>query len=193
MDEKTESGHCSQLRTLILYWSATGNTRKVAEAIERGAMNAGSEPVVVPIKDAGDVELHDFDLVFIGCPSYSFLPPEPVLRYVRQKMSHHRDRGDIRPQAPKLPGKKAVVFVTYSGPHTGIAEATPVGAYLGQFLAHLGFDVVDEWYVVGEFHGNEELSTLGCLGDIRGRPNEEDLSRVEGQAEALVRRCAQMA
>lgn len=191
MNQRTQNERHTKLRALILYWSATGNTRKVAGAIERGVRNAGIEPVVMAVKDAGDVELYEFELVFVGCPSYSFLPPEPVLRYVRQKMSHHRDRGDIRPKAPKLPGKKAVVFVTYSGPHTGIAEATPVGKYLGQFLAHLGFDVLDEWYVVGEFHGNEELSTLGCLGDIRGRPNQEDLSGIERQAEALVRRCGQ--
>ena len=168
-------------RVLILYWSATGNTEKVAKAIERGARRAGASPSVMKIADAADLDLHEYDLVFMGAPSHSFLPPEPVLRYVKDRMRYHRERGDIKPRAPKIPGKRAVVFVTYSGPHTGIDEAIPVGKYLGQFLAHLGFEVLDEWYVVGEFHGNEVNSTQGRLGDIRCRPNAEDLARIEQQ------------
>ena len=108
-------------------------------------------------------------------------------------MKHHRDRGDIKPGAPRVPGKRAVVFVTYSGPHTGIAEAIPVGKYLGQFFEHIGFEVVDEWYCVGEFHGRLNLSTMGRLGDIRGRPNAEDLARIEHDTTALVNRCRLLA
>ena len=54
-----------------------------------------------------------------------------------------------------------------------------------KFLEHLGFAVLDEWYVVGEFHGSEELSIRGRLGDIRGRPNEEDLREVKQDAVRL--------
>jgi hypothetical protein len=172
---------------LILYWSATGNTEKVVRAIERGLLDEGVKPSVVNVTEADRTDLYDYDLVFLGCPSISFLPPEPVLRFVKRKMNFHRDQGDIKVLAPRVPGKQAVVFVTYSGPHTGIAEAIPVGKYLGQFLAHLGFAVLDEWYVVGEFHGNEEYSTRGCLGDIRGRPNDDDLARVARQAAQVAR------
>ena len=173
-------------RALILYWSATGNTAKVAEAIAQGLEGAGIRPTRAIVLDADTIDLYDYDLVFLGCPSYSFLPPEPVLRFVKRRMDHHRKRGDIKHRAPIIPGKRAVVFVTYSGPHTGIAEAIPVGKYLGQFFAHVGFDVLDEWYVVGEFHGSEANSTMGCLGDIRGRPNADDLAQVARQAAALI-------
>lgn len=40
---------------------------------------------------------------------------------------------------------------------------------------------------MGEFHGHEELSTKGKLGDIRGRPNEQDLSKVESDVRALIK------
>lgn len=174
-------------RVLVLYWSRTGNTEKVARAVERGAGQAGVTPVVMQVGQDGELDLHQYDLVFLGAPSYSFLPPEPVLRFVKDRMDFHRKRGDIKLQAPTIPGKRAVVFVTYSGPHTGIDEAVPVGKYLGQFLAHLGFQVVDEWYVVGEFHGNLDNSTHGRLGDIRGRPTADELARIEHQAAAAVR------
>ena len=78
-------------------------------------------------------------------------------------------------------------FFTYSGPHTGINEATPVGKYIGQFLEHLGFTVIDEWYILSEFHGWKEGSTKGKMGDIMGKPNEEELSTIKKNAENLAR------
>jgi hypothetical protein len=35
----------------------------------------------------------------------------------------------------------------------------PVGKYVGRYFEHLGFRVLDEWYVLSEFHGSEENST----------------------------------
>ena len=75
-----------------------------------------------------------------------------------------------------------MIFCTYSGPHTGIREATPAVLYAGQFFEHLGFRVLAEWYVVGEFHDSEEASTQGRLGDIRGLPSKEDLDKVKHDA-----------
>ncbi len=174
------------LKALVIYWSATGNTEKVAKAIERALVKAGIEPVVKKIKDAGDEEFFDYDIIFIGSPSYQFLPPEPVQEFMNEKMNVHRDRGDVKLGSPRIPGKTAVIFCTYSGPHTGIGEAIPAGEYLGQFFEHIGFDVAAKWYNVGEFHGREEFSTKGRLGDIRGRPNEQDLAEVEKNVAELI-------
>jgi hypothetical protein len=80
--------------------------------------------------------------------------------------------------APVIPGKKAVVFCTYSGPFTGMEAAVPCVKYMAQLFKHIGFEIAGEWYVVGEFHGNEERSTKGKLGDIRGRPNQADLEEI---------------
>jgi flavorubredoxin len=176
-----------KLKTLIIYWSATGNTAKVAGAIQKALVREGASPVVKKISETVEEELYQYDLVFLGSPSYQFLPPEPVLRFVKQKMKVHVERGDIKLCAPRIAGKTAVVFCTYSGPHTGIKEVTPVGEYLGQFLEHLGFDVAAKWYIVGEFHGQEDLSTRGRLGDIRGRPNQQDLAEVENNVAELIK------
>ncbi len=89
--------------------------------------------------------------------------------------------------ALKIPGKYALVFVTFSGPHVGIDEALPAGKYLVQEFEHLGFDVKGEWYIVGEFHGWKTGSTRGKMGDIRGRPNTEDLARIEKKAARLAK------
>lgn len=176
------------LKALVLYHSVTGNTKKVAQALQEGLEAGDCSVTVRAIADGVSEDLLDFDLVCIGTPSYQFLPHRVVLEFVAERMRLHSQRGDIRVRAPKRPGKSAVVFVTYSGQHTGFDEATTAGKYLAQFLAHLGFGVADEWYVVGEYHGNEEASTQGWLGDIRGRPNAADLAKVVEKAFGLARR-----
>ena len=174
-------------KALVIYWSATGNTKKVANAIQKALVSERVKPVVKKVDEAVEEELYQYDLIFLGTPSYQFLPPEPVQRFVKHKMKLHGERGDIKLCAPKITGKVAVVFCTYSGPHTGIKEATPVGECLGQFFEHIGFDVAAKWYIVGEFHGREDLSTKGKLGDIRGRPNQQDLSEVESNVSKLIK------
>jgi hypothetical protein len=56
---------------------------------------------------------------------------------------------------------------------------------MSQFFEHLGFTVIDEWYIVGEFHGSEENSTKGRLGDIRGKPTKQDLLKLKEAARQL--------
>ena len=175
------------LKTLILYWSATGNTEKVANTIRDTLVHEGITSTVRKVTDAMSEELYDYDLIFLGAPSYSFQPPEPVQKFIRAKMDLHRDRGDIKLGCPVIPGKTAVVFCTYSGPHTGIAEATPAGDYMGQFFEHLCFKVAGKWYTVGEFQGRDDLSTQGRLGDIRGRPNAKDLAEIESKVSSLLK------
>lgn len=176
-----------KLKALVVYYSATGNTKKIADAIQNRLIDERVESILVRVQDASEQELYDYDLVFLGSPSIEFLPAEPVIRFIKDKLKVHRERGDIKLGAPKIPGKTAVVFCTYSGPHTGIGEATTAGKYMRQFFEHLGFDVADEWYIVGQFRDWEEGNTMGRLGDIRGRPNEGDLSRVRNDVSKLVK------
>ena len=171
------------LSALVVYFSPGGNTKKVAEAITRGLESRGAEVTLRPMKEAQDEDFYAYDLVCLGVPSYRFSVPAPVYRYIGRQMS----RGRVRLRAPTLPGKWAVAFVTYSGPHTGIAEATPAGDHLAQMFRHLGFAVRGIWYTVGEFHEDRpgEFNLYGFLGDIRGRPNEHDLGVAESNAAGL--------
>lgn len=174
------------MQAAIIYWSRGGNTEKVAQAIREGLEKAGAEVSFYPLDAAADVDFYAYDLVCLGFPSYQWSPPEPMDKFLKEKFSAYRRQGRVKVSAPPLPGKHALIFCTYSGPHSGIREAVPAGLYAGQFFEHLGFTVLDEWYVVGEFHGSLENSTRGRLGNIRGRPNEEDLRQVRQDAAALV-------
>jgi len=177
---------------LILFSSATCNTKTVAEVIYRRLEKENVSSTCKMVRNAADIELYEYDLVFLGSPSIQWLPTKEVQSYIRRKMELHEGRGDLKlggakMYMPKIPGKRAVVFCTYSGPYTGKSAAIPCVKYMAQFFEHIGFEVAGEWYVVGEFHGHQERSTKGKLGDIRGRPNKRDLRRVENKVSRLVR------
>jgi hypothetical protein len=170
---------------LIIYWSKTGNTEKVANNIKDGLVEAGVTVILKKPEKAEEVDYFDYDLVCVGCPSYSWHPPEPMTTFLKKKFAAYRQQGKIKPSSPKVPGKKALVFVTWSGPHTGIEEAIPVGKDIRQYFEHIGFTVLDEWYVLSEFHGSLENSTQGLMGDIRGKPTIEQLKVIKDDSKRI--------
>lgn len=146
---------------------------------------AGVNVTVKKPDEAKDIDYFDYDLVCVGSPTYSWHLPEPMAGFLKKKFAEYKQKGTVRPSAPKIPGKNALVFVTYSGPHTGIEEATPVGKDIRQYFEHIGFNVIDEWYVLSEYHGSTENSTLGRLGDIRGRPTAEQLQVIKDDSKRI--------
>ncbi|NQT72476.1 MAG: flavodoxin domain-containing protein [Chloroflexi bacterium] len=173
--------------SLIIYFSKTGNTEKVALAIKDGLEKGGMDVTIKRVDEVMEENLFNYDLVCFGSPVLHSLPPPAMFEFIKRNEKRYRSDWEVHPSSPKIINKNALVFCTYSGPHCGINEALPVGKYLRQFFEHLGFDVKGEWYEVGEFHGWEEGSTKGRLGDIRGRPNPEDLTLVQLRAMQLAR------
>ncbi|MFO8090104.1 MAG: flavodoxin domain-containing protein [Desulfatiglandaceae bacterium] len=173
------------MKAVVLYWSKTGNTKKIAQTIMEALKEADVEVKLQGIDGTVDLDWFDYDLICLGFPSHQWHPPEEVVNYLQARSKIYRNKDMLKIGAPKIPGKYTLIFCTYSGPHTGIDEAIPAGKYAGQFFAHLGFSV-EECYIIGEFHGSEEKSTRGPLGDIRGRPNEDDLAKVKNQVFNLI-------
>ncbi|MEJ2240922.1 MAG: flavodoxin domain-containing protein [Candidatus Bathyarchaeota archaeon] len=175
-------------KAIILYWSNTGNTEKVAVAIKHGLEVAGIKVSIEKTIEANDIDYFDYDLVCIGTPSIQWHPPFQVTNFLLKKFDKYKEEKKIKECSPKIAGKYALIFCTYSGPHTGIKEAKPVGLYVSQFFEHLGFTVLDKWYILGEFHGSLDRSTKGKMGDIRGKPTKEELEKISQQATKLASR-----
>ena len=148
----------------------------------------GLTPEIVKIEKGTSVELYNYELVFLGSPVHAFLPAEPVIKFIHSQLDIHRKQEDIIPCSPVIPGKYAVCYCTFSGPHTGIREAVPAVKYMEQFFEHLRFSVLDEWYIPGEFRNKDILSTKGVLGDIRKRPDEKDLLNIERKLKNLLKK-----
>ena len=179
------------MKILNIYYSATGNTEKIANTIEATAVQEGHQVNTVKItKEANvDIELLDYDFVFVGSGVYQWLPGKPLQELFTKMLWKYFEKGEIRPSAPKRPDKRAVIYCTYGGVHTGINEAIPAVKYMGQLFDHLGFIIVAEWYFVGEYRSEKlaRFSMGGRMGNIKGRPNENDLRDVAERVKGILK------
>ncbi len=178
-------------RVLVLYYTMNGSTKRVAEKIAEGLSREEADISLITIAEAGDIDYFDYDLICLGFPSIHWHVPAPVEQYLKSQFQKHTKEGRIVPGAPRI-GKDAVLFCTYCGTHTGIKEAIPAVKYAGQFFEHVGFTIADEWYIVGEYKGNEPNNRYGRLGDVSGLPDDASLEMVCSAARNLASRlCAE--
>jgi len=178
------------MNVLNLYFSSTGNTEKVAIQIEDTVRELGHNVETVKVTSGNmDVDVLKFDFVFVGSGVYGQLPGKPMIELHRRLLQKYNDEGEVKPASPRRPSANVVVYCTYGGVHTGINEAIPAVKFMGQLYDHLGYSIVEEWYVVGEYKtdGLRNRSIGGRLGDIRGRPNTEDLKDVAEKVKGILK------
>ena len=53
----------------VVYWSGTGNTEMMAEAVAEGAKSKGAEVSLITASKFGPEQVHSFDGIAFGCPS----------------------------------------------------------------------------------------------------------------------------
>lgn len=56
------------MKIAVIYWSGTGNTQAMAEAIAKGIAEAGAEADVIEVSNAPET-LSAYDRVAFGCPA----------------------------------------------------------------------------------------------------------------------------
>lgn len=169
------------MNVLNLYFSSTGNTEKVAFRIQDTVRALGHEVETLKVTSGDmDVDVLKFDFVFVGSGVYGQLPGKPLIELHRRLLQKYNEEGEVKPASPRRPSANVVVYCTYGGVHTGVNEAIPAVKFMGQLYDHLGYNIVGEWYVVGEYKTDRfrDRSIGGRLGDIRGRPSTEDLREV---------------
>ena len=84
----------------VIYWSGTGNTRAMAEAVAEGAREAGADVSLLTCAEVNDISA--YDAVALGCPAMGAEELEdseflPMLESIE----------------PTLPGKKVALFGSY--------------------------------------------------------------------------------
>ncbi|MGM0681282.1 MAG: flavodoxin family protein [Thermodesulfobacteriota bacterium] len=179
------------MRILHLYHTSTGNTKKVAETIDKTLEDLGHEVESITVDkntEADGIDVLAYDHVFVGSGVYEWLPGKSMQDMFGKLRRKYAKAGEIKPGSPKRPDKKAVVYCTYGGVHTGMNEAVPAVKYMAQLFDHLGFIILDEWYVPGEYvlEKMAPFSQKGRMGDIRGRPDEHDLRAVAENVKGIL-------
>lgn len=86
----------------VVYWSGTGNTQAMAEAVAEGASEAGAEVTVFEAVDFSPEQMGAFDAVAFGCPSMG---------------AEQLEESEFEPMftecEPMLSGKRIALFGSY--------------------------------------------------------------------------------
>lgn len=178
------------MNVLNLYFSSTGNTEKVALRIRDTVRELGHKVETVKVTGKNmDVDILKFDLVFVGSGVYWQLPGKPMIELCKKLQQKYDERGEIKPASPRRPSAYVVVYCTYQGTHTGVSEAIPTVKFMGQLFDHLGYNILGEWYVVGEYKTGRSRNrpSHGRLGDVRGRPHTKDLKEVGEKVRGILK------
>ena len=57
------------MKTAVIYWSGTGNTEKMAEAVAAGARSAGAETSLLTASEFTAADVQAYDTLAFGCPA----------------------------------------------------------------------------------------------------------------------------
>lgn len=56
-------------KTAVVYWSGTGNTERMAQAVAQGIQEAGAQADVMVCDAFGPEQMNDYDAFAFGCPA----------------------------------------------------------------------------------------------------------------------------
>lgn len=90
------------MKAAVIYWSSTGNTEAMAQAVAEGAKNAGAEVDLMEVGDATTEKALSYDALALGCPAMG---------------DEELEEGEFEPffaeLEGQLSGKKVVLFGSY--------------------------------------------------------------------------------
>jgi NAD(P)H dehydrogenase (quinone) len=76
-------------RILVTYFSATGNTKKMAQYVHQGVKAGGADSDLKDIQDVTSDSLLDYDGIIIGSPTYYGAAASQVWELLDKSVEHH--------------------------------------------------------------------------------------------------------
>lgn len=150
------------MKITLIYFSQTGNTRRISEAMAEVFREAGHVTRTVSLKKATPEDAITSDLIGIGTPCFSSQAPTPIKAFLQN--------------LPILDKKRAFVFATSGGaPGRVLYDLT-------RLLQKKGVDVIGGFLARGELH-----HPAPCLhGRMPDRPGAEDFAQARRFATAVI-------
>ncbi len=96
-------------RILIIYFSQTGNTRKIAECIQEGIIDVTHQCDVKPLSDVDVESLSTYDLVGLGSPVFYYKEPFNVSNFNKEPFNV----SNFIEALPQLNGQHWSIFCTH--------------------------------------------------------------------------------
>jgi ferredoxin/flavodoxin len=157
------------VKGIVVYYSATGNTARIAKAIHRG-MKAVIECDIAPLKKADLRTMAQYDVISLGAPIWYFREPANVRLFIYA--------------LPNLDGKLCVPFCTHGASPTGYFwSMVPMLKKKG--LAIIGYN---SWY-----GGAHQVLHAPKPYLTDGHPDEIDLKEAEDFGREMAERARRIA
>jgi flavodoxin/ferredoxin len=120
------------VKTLIICFSQTGNTQKIADCIRDGILEVTGQCDLVNLSDVNTNSLAEYDLVGLGCPVFYYQEPFNVRDFIESLphleskhwfvfCSHGSVIGGTFPSMAERLGKKGITVIGY---HDSYADGT---------------------------------------------------------------------
>ena len=137
------------MKAAVIYWSGTGNTKMMAEAVLEGMQHAGAEAVIMTPDQVNTSDIEQFDAVALGCPAMG----AEVLEDSEFEPVYDAIKGN-------LPGKRVALFGSY-----GWGDGEWMRSWEEDCDTN-GIQLFAESVIVNETPDNEALDTCRNLGTV---------------------------
>ena len=132
----------------VVYWSGTGNTQAMAEAVAEGIQAAGAEANVVEVADADAAALALENAFALGCPSMG-----------AEQLEETEMEPFVESLEPLVSGKKILLFGSY-----GWGDGEWMRSWVERMTAAGAVVVGGEGVICQEAPDEEALESCRALG-----------------------------
>ncbi|HAL61192.1 MAG TPA: hypothetical protein DCP08_02135 [Chloroflexi bacterium] len=152
------------MRAAIIYFSQTGNTERIAEAICLGLNSQHLPADLIPLSKAKPTDLARYDFLGLGHPVFFWKPPLNVRRFINS--------------LPSLEGQRGFVFCTW-GSHKSSALLVTA-----KMLSQRGLQILGTF----DARGFDSYPIYNKMGLGFGHPDEKELEAARGFGADLARK-----
>lgn len=152
------------MKTLIIHFSQTGNTLRIAESIHDGIKDAQSDCNMKALKEVDSMSLSDYQLIGIGAPVFWFREPFNVEDFIEG--------------LPEQDGRHWFVFCTH-------------GNIIGEFFPSMTRKLTKRGAAVIGFHNSYANITVPFFprpSYTSGHPDQHDLEEAKDFGRKIVER-----
>ena len=145
----------SNLKVLIIYFSQTGSTKKIAETIKTGILKSGNTCETEQIKELDIDKLENYGLIGIGTPTFFYREPTNVKNFIQG--------------LKELKGKHCFLFCTH-------------GSLIGNTFYYMNEELTKKGYtVIGTFdcYGYSSIQFYPEVMHTHGHPDDIELREAE--------------
>jgi flavodoxin/NAD-dependent dihydropyrimidine dehydrogenase PreA subunit len=144
------------MKSIVIYFSQTGNTREIARAIQKGISASSGQCDIARLQDVDESDLAGYDLIGLGGPVWHRREPANIMNFIEYTMN-------------SLEGRHAFAFCTH-------------GLLPGRFIARVVVMMKQKGLVVigwNDWYGSVTMPEKPKPYFTDGHPDEIDIKQAE--------------